>query len=67
MIASTAGIRGGAFNTGDTVDGISVAACLLDESTARLDDIDYSHLSAAPAGGTQGYVYVPGTPVAIWQ
>jgi hypothetical protein len=30
-------------------------------------DIDYSHLSAAPAGGTQGYVYVPGTPVAIWR
>jgi uncharacterized protein YecT (DUF1311 family) len=154
-----------AFNTGGTVDGISVAACLLDESTARLDavkgltppeaklkatdsidpnqlswyttlegtriaeintqgdqtggtvvawvivggangfvinpkqfyfsdgsftdhgiiqgpdpsfhrvgpgvryefDIDYSHLSAAPAGGTQGFVYVPGTPVAIWQ
>ena len=154
-----------AFNTGGTVDGISVAACLLDESTARLDavkgiippeaqlkatdsidpnqlswyttpegtriaeistqgdqtggtvvawvivggangfvinpkqfyfsdgsftdygiiqgpdpsfhrvgpgvryefDIDYSHLSAAPAGGTQGYVYAPGSPVAIWQ
>ena len=30
-------------------------------------DIDYSHLSAAPAGGIQGYVYVPGTPAAIWQ
>jgi hypothetical protein len=29
--------------------------------------IDYSHLSAAPAGGDEGYVYVPGTPVAIWQ
>lgn len=154
-----------AFNTGGTVDGISLAACLLDESTARLDavkgitppeaklkatdsidpnqlswyttpegsriaeistqgdqsggaivawvivggadgfvinpkqfyfsdgsftdygiiqgpdpsfhrvgpgvryefDIDYSHLSAAPAGGTQGYVYVPGSLVAIWQ
>ncbi len=26
--------------------------------------IDYSHLSAAPAGG---FVYAPGTPVAIWQ
>jgi uncharacterized protein YecT (DUF1311 family) len=30
-------------------------------------DIDYSHLSVAPADGAQGYVYVPGTPVAIWQ
>jgi hypothetical protein len=29
-------------------------------------DIDYPHLSAAPAGSTQGYVYVPGSPVAIW-
>lgn len=30
--------------------------------------IDYSHLSAAPAGDpAEGYVYVPGTPVAIWQ
>jgi len=156
-----------AFNTGGTVDGISVAACLLDESTARLDavkgitppearlkstdsidpnqlswyttpegsriaeidtqgdqtggaviswiiiggadgfvvnpaqfffqdgpftdpgiiqgpnpayhrvatgvmyqfDIDYSKLSQDPNAtkGTGGYVYVPGTPVAIWQ
>jgi uncharacterized protein YecT (DUF1311 family) len=30
--------------------------------------IDYSHLSAAPTGNpAAGYVYVPGTPVAIWQ
>jgi uncharacterized protein YecT (DUF1311 family) len=155
-----------AFRTGGTIDGISVAACLLDESTARLDavqgiappeaklkstdsidpnqlswyttpegsriaeintqgdqtggaivawviiggadgfvinprqfyfsdgsftdygiiqppdpayhrvgtgaeyqfSIDYSHLSAAPTGNpAEGYVYVPGTPVAIWQ
>jgi uncharacterized protein YecT (DUF1311 family) len=28
-----------AFNTGGTIDGISVAACLLDESTARLDAV----------------------------
>jgi uncharacterized protein YecT (DUF1311 family) len=156
-----------AFNSGGTVDGISVAACLLDESTARLDavkgitppearlkstdsidpnqlswyttpegsriaeidtqgdqtggaviswiivggadgfvvnpaqffyqdgsftdpgiiqgpnpayhrvatgvmyqfDIDYSKLSQDPNAtkGTGGYVYVPGTPVAIWQ
>jgi uncharacterized protein YecT (DUF1311 family) len=32
-------------------------------------EIDYSHLSADPnaAKGMGGYVYVPGTPVAIWQ
>jgi uncharacterized protein YecT (DUF1311 family) len=30
--------------------------------------IDYSHLSAAPTGNpAQGFVYAPGTPVAIWQ
>jgi uncharacterized protein YecT (DUF1311 family) len=31
--------------------------------------VDYSHLSADPnaAKGTGGYVYVPGTPVAIWR
>jgi uncharacterized protein YecT (DUF1311 family) len=30
--------------------------------------IDYSHLSAAPAGNpAAGFVYAPGTPVAIWQ
>jgi uncharacterized protein YecT (DUF1311 family) len=28
-----------AFKTGGTIDGISVAACLLDESTARLDAV----------------------------
>jgi uncharacterized protein YecT (DUF1311 family) len=28
-----------AFNTGGTIDGISIATCLLDESTARLDAV----------------------------
>jgi uncharacterized protein YecT (DUF1311 family) len=154
-----------AFNTGGTIDGIGVAACLLDESTARLDavkgitppearlkatdstnpsqpswyttpegsriaqintqgdqaegeivawviiggadgfvvnpkqfyfingsrtdygsiqspspayhrvgtgaeytfNIDYPHLPAVPAAAGEGYVYVPGTPAALWQ
>jgi uncharacterized protein YecT (DUF1311 family) len=31
-------------------------------------DIDYTNLSQAPNGGsTGGFVYAPGTPVAIWQ
>jgi uncharacterized protein YecT (DUF1311 family) len=32
-------------------------------------EIDYTHLSADPnaSKGTGGYIYVPGTPVAIWQ
>ncbi len=31
--------------------------------------IDYTHLSADPNAtqGTDGYLYVPGTPVASWQ
>jgi acetate---CoA ligase (ADP-forming) len=154
-----------AFHTGGTIDGISVAACLLEESTARLDavsgitppeaklkstdstdpndlswyttpegsriamldtqgdqtggviiawiiiggadgfvvnprqfyfsdgsytnygvvgppnptyhrvgtgqmyqfGIDYQHLDRAPVNSAEGFVYVPGTPVAIWQ
>ncbi len=30
-------------------------------------DIDCSHLPAVPPAAVEGYVYVPGTPVAIWQ
>jgi uncharacterized protein YecT (DUF1311 family) len=30
-------------------------------------NIDYSHLPAVPAAAGEGYVYVPGTPVALWQ
>jgi hypothetical protein len=31
-------------------------------------DIDYSHLSQAPAGNpAEGFAYAPGAPLAIWQ
>ena len=30
-------------------------------------DIDYSHLTADPGHGQGGWVYAPGTPVAIWR
>ena len=30
-------------------------------------DIDYSHLSAGPGNGQGGWVYSPGTPVAVWR
>jgi len=30
-------------------------------------DIDYSHLSADRGHGKGGWVYAPGTPVAIWR
>ena len=35
-LAARAPVCAAAFNTGSTIDGISAAACLLDESTARL-------------------------------
>jgi hypothetical protein len=38
-LAARALVCAAAFNTGATVDGISAAACLLDESTARLDAV----------------------------
>jgi uncharacterized protein YecT (DUF1311 family) len=38
-LAARAPVCDAAFNTGGTVDGISAAACLLDESSARLDAI----------------------------
>jgi uncharacterized protein YecT (DUF1311 family) len=38
-LAARAPVCDAAFNTGGTVDGISAAACLLDESNARLDAI----------------------------
>jgi uncharacterized protein YecT (DUF1311 family) len=38
-LAARAPVCDAAFNTGGTVDGISAAACLLDESNARLDVI----------------------------
>jgi len=41
-----------AFNTGGTVDGISAAACLLDESNARLDAIKGITPPAARLKGT---------------
>jgi uncharacterized protein YecT (DUF1311 family) len=30
-------------------------------------NIDYSHLPALPGAAGEGYVYVPGTPVDLWQ
>jgi uncharacterized protein YecT (DUF1311 family)/predicted small lipoprotein YifL len=36
-LAARAPVCAAAFNTGGTIDGISAAACLLDESSARLD------------------------------
>ncbi len=38
-LAARGPVCAAAFNTGGTIDGISAAACLLDESTARLDAV----------------------------
>ena len=38
-LAARAPVCAAAFNTGGTIDGISAAACLLDESNARLDAV----------------------------
>jgi uncharacterized protein YecT (DUF1311 family) len=38
-LAARAQVCAAAFNTGATIDGTSAAACLLDESTARLDAV----------------------------
>ncbi len=38
-LAARGPVCAAAYNTGGTIDGISAAACLLDESTARLDAV----------------------------
>ena len=51
-LAARAPVCDAAFNTGGTVDGISAAACLLDESNARLDAIKGITPSEARLKGT---------------
>ena len=51
-LAARAPVCAAAFNTGATVDGISAAACLLDESNARLDAIKGITPPAARLKGT---------------
>jgi uncharacterized protein YecT (DUF1311 family) len=38
-LAARSAVCGKAYQTGGTIDGINIAACLLDESTARLDGL----------------------------
>jgi len=57
----------GSFTDYGIIQGPDPAFHRVDAGVRYEFDIDYSHLSAAPAGGTQGFVYVPGAPVAIWQ
>ena len=51
-LAARAPVCDAAFNTGGTVDGISAAACLLDESKARLDAVQGNTPPEARLKGT---------------
>jgi uncharacterized protein YecT (DUF1311 family) len=51
-LAARGPVCAAAFNTGGTIDGISAAACLLDESNARLDAVKGIVLPEARLKGT---------------
>ena len=50
-----------------TVRALAGNRALVRMLAAYTFNIDYSHLPAVPAAAVEGYVYVPGSPVAIWQ
>jgi uncharacterized protein YecT (DUF1311 family) len=59
--------RDGAFTDAGTVQGPDVSGHRVAPGTEYQFSIDYSHLPAAPHGSTGGWVYAPGTPVAVWR
>jgi uncharacterized protein YecT (DUF1311 family) len=59
--------RDGAFTDAGTVQGPDASGHRVAPGTEYQFSIDYSHLSAAPHGSTGGWVYSPGTPVAVWR
>ena len=72
-LAARGPVCAAAYNTGGTIDGISAAACLLDESVLTGKEyqfsIDYSTLSKDPNANKSAaaYLYAPGAPVALWK
>ena len=50
-LTARAPVCAAAFNTGGTIDGISAAACLLDESNARLAAVKGEHPAGSQAEG----------------
>ena len=60
--------RDGAFTDAGTLQGAGASGHRVAPGTEYQFSIDYSHLSAAPDGGKGGgWVYAPGTPVAVWR
>jgi uncharacterized protein YecT (DUF1311 family) len=59
--------RDGAFTDAGTVQGPDASGHRVAAGTEYQFSIDYSHLPAAPRGDTAGWVYAPGTPVAVWR
>jgi len=59
----------GAFTDAGTVQGSVPSGYRVAPGTQYQFDIDYSHMSADPnaAKGGGGWVYAPGTPVAVWR
>ena len=60
--------RDGAFTDAGTVQGANPSGHQVAPGTQYQFNIDYSHLSADPtaAKGSGGWVYTPGTSVAVW-
>ena len=61
--------RDGAFTDTGTVQGANPSGHQVAPGTQYQFNIDYSHLSADPTAtkGSGGWVYSPGTPVAVWR
>jgi uncharacterized protein YecT (DUF1311 family) len=61
--------RDGSFTDAGTVQGASPEGHRVTAGTVYQFSIDYSHLTADPgaARGDGGWVYAPGSPVAIWR
>jgi uncharacterized protein YecT (DUF1311 family) len=61
--------RDGAFTDAGTVQGPDPSRHRVAPGTEYQFNLDYSHLTADPnaAKGNGGWVYAPGTPVAIWR
>jgi uncharacterized protein YecT (DUF1311 family) len=61
--------RDGAFTDAGTVQGPNPSGHRVAPGTEYQFSIDYSHLSADPNArkSSGGWVYAPGTPVAIWR
>jgi uncharacterized protein YecT (DUF1311 family) len=60
--------RDGSFTDAGIVQGPNPAGHKVATGTVYQFSIDYSHLSSAPDQGKNGgWVYAPGTPVAVWR